>query len=127
MGYDQDTIRSRSVGFANYLESRGKDMESYMNKIDKRPDLDVGDLVRLPIPKPDRTNTCPKNTIARVMSISDGYAKLGVPEGLISTGFRVKELEKFYGDYDFHVPEKTVSNIAAYRASTAYGSKCTCE
>ncbi len=122
-------VEERLPGFITYLKGRGKQNLLYQNQLSSRRNLEVGDHVLLPIPRVDRSNTCPKNLEAEVLETLDkDFVRLGTETGKIDTAFRQEQLTKVTGKKrKFEIPEHEIKLTRAYRADTSYNSQNICK
>ncbi len=129
LGNTLETVESRTPAFIKYLQDRGVQNILYQKQLASRRDLTVGDHVLMPIPKVDRSGTCPKNLEAEVMEkLENGYVRLGTDEGRISVAFRQEQLHKVDGKKrKITVPEREIQLTKAFRSTTSYSaSVCKC-
>ena len=136
LGRDIQSVMARLPKFNQYLSDRKKQGEIYSKKVVEK-EYEVGDLVSLPIPRVDRSNTCPKNLPCKIISINEsGVLSLQCSIGFIEKGIHKDKVGHWLAN-DLHTEnwsDSTVSLTKAYRSVTAYssvnadtGSICKCK
>ena len=127
LGTSVEQILIRIPGFFKYRKCAKRQLEIYKGNLEKRQCLEVDDNVLIPIPRVDRSNTCPKNLEAKVVSVSKDkkHVELGTSQGIIDCKFPQEQLQKVPNGGKKHiaVPNKSMTLVSAYRLETSYGSK----
>ena len=129
LGSTVEMVEQRSSGFLTYLDGRGEQNTLYQKQVKNRQCLKEGDHVLLPIPRVDRSNTCPKNLEAKVIGVlHDKKVQLGTDAGKVSTPFLQEQLDKVTAlKRKISVGQTHITLTKAYRSETSYGiSMCKC-
>ncbi len=118
----------RTPAFMVYLKNRGTQDVLYQRQVSDRQQLEKDDHVLLPIPRVDRSSTCPKNIEAKVFEVLPGnFVRLGINDGKISAPFQQEQLTKVTGaKRKITVPDTEILLTKAYRSSTSYNKQSLC-
>jgi hypothetical protein len=99
----------------------------------QRLEFDIGDYVRVNIPRVDRTGIDRRSLPCKVMEVLDGgFYRLGCAYGILRTCYQVSDLESISAEFPEleNIPDKQISLTEAAKmqsSATVTGALCRCK